>query len=86
MVRQWQTIFYDQRYSFTHLDDINYDSLADAFGVSCVTISTKEEVEDKLKEALAIDGPVIINCLIHKDEMVYPMVAPGAAIDELMTE
>ena len=86
MVRQWQTIFYDQRYSFTHLDDINYDSLADAFGVSCVTIDKKEEVESKLKEALEIEGPVIINCLIHKDEMVYPMVAPGAAIDELMTE
>ncbi len=86
MVRQWQTIFYDQRYSFTHLDDINYDSLAHAFGVASVTIETKDEVEEKLEEALAIDGPVIINCKIHKDEMVYPMVAPGAAIDELMTE
>ncbi len=86
MVRQWQTIFYDQRYSFTHLDDINYNSLADAFGVSCVTIDKKEDVEVKLKEALAIDGPVIINCVIHMDEMVYPMVAPGAAIDELITE
>ena len=86
MVRQWQTIFYDQRYSFTHLDDINYNSLADAFGVSCVTIDKKEDVEMKLKEALAIEGPVIINCVIHMDEMVYPMVAPGAAIDELITE
>jgi acetolactate synthase-1/2/3 large subunit len=86
MVRQWQTIFYDNRYSFTHLDDINYDALAEAFGVSCVQIRTKEEVEEKLRFAVNLEGPVIINVAIDKDEMVYPMVAPGAPIDDLMTE
>lgn len=85
MVRQWQTIFYDHRYSFTHLEDIDYHHLAKAFGVHAITIDKKEDVKDKLKEALSIDGPVIINCLIDQDEMVYPMVAPGAAIDQLMT-
>ncbi len=86
MVRQWQTIFYDNRYSFTHLDDINYESLADAFGVSCVVIDKKEDVESKLKQAIEMEGPVIINCIIDKDEMVFPMVAPGAPIDDLITE
>ena len=85
MVRQWQTIFYDQRYSFTHLEDIDYHHLAKAFGIHAITIDKKEDVKDKLKEALAIDGPVIINCLIDQDEMVYPMVAPGAPIDQLIT-
>jgi len=86
MVRQWQTIFYDNRYSFTHLNDINYHSLADAFGIKAVTIDKKEDVERKLKEAIEMEGPVIINCIIDKDEMVFPMVAPGAPIDDLITE
>lgn len=86
MVRQWQTIFYDKRYSFTHLDQINYDSLADAFGVKAFNIYTEEELEPVLKEALAAEGPVIINCVIHIDEKVLPMVAPGASIDNLMME
>ncbi len=86
MVRQWQTIFYDNRYSFTHLTDINYDSLADAFGCKAVNITTKEDVEPLLKKALEMEGPVIINVVIHMDEMVYPMVAPGAPIDDLITE
>lgn len=86
MVRQWQSIFYDARYSFTNLTDINYDYLAQAFGVSSITIDKKEEVEAKLKQAIETKGPVIINCMIDKDEKVYPMVAPGAAIDDLITE
>ncbi|MDF1617825.1 biosynthetic-type acetolactate synthase large subunit [Petrocella sp. FN5] len=86
MVRQWQTIFYDNRYSFTHLTDINYDSLADAFGCKAINITTKEDVEPLLKKALEMEGPVIINVVIHMDEMVYPMVAPGAPIDDLITE
>jgi len=86
MVRQWQTIFYDNRYSFTTLSDINYNALAEAFGATCITIDKKEEVEAKLRLAIATKGPVIINCIIDKDEMVYPMVAPGAPIDDLITE
>jgi len=86
MVRQWQTIFYDNRYSFTHLTDINYDSLAHAFGCKAVNITTKEDVEPMLRKALEMEGPVIINVVIHMDEMVYPMVAPGAPIDDLITE
>lgn len=86
MVRQWQTIFYENRYSFTHLTDINYHSLADAFGITAITIDKKEDVEAKLKQAMDTKGPVIINCIIDKDEMVFPMVAPGAPIDELITE
>ncbi|MBN2221144.1 MAG: biosynthetic-type acetolactate synthase large subunit [Vallitaleaceae bacterium] len=86
MVRQWQTIFYENRYSFTHLTDINYHSLADAFGITAITIDKKDDVEAKLIEAIQTKGPVMINCIIDKDEMVFPMVAPGAPIDELITE
>jgi len=84
MVRQWQTIFYDERYSFTNLRDIDYEHLAKAFGCSCVTITTKEEVEPLLRKAIETDGPVIINVRIDEDEKVLPMVAPGAPIDDLI--
>lgn len=86
MVRQWQTIFYDNRYSFTHLSDINYDSLADAFGITNINITKKEDVVPLLKKAMETEGPVIINVVIDKDEMVFPMVAPGQPIDDLITE
>ena len=86
MVRQWQTIFYDERYSFTHLGQIDYDHLAAAFGCSAVNITSKDELEDKLKMALELEGPVIINVVIDKDEKVFPMVAPGAPIDDLIME
>lgn len=86
MVRQWQTIFYDERYSFTHLGDINYDSLADAFGVTAINITKKEDVVPLLTKAMNTEGPVIINVVIDKDEKVFPMVAPGAPIDDLILE
>ncbi len=86
MVRQWQTIFYDERHSFTTLTDINYDALAEAFGCTNFNITKEEELEPMMKEALATPGPVIINVVIDKDEMVFPMVAPGAPIDDLITE
>jgi len=86
MVRQWQTIFYDERHSFTTLTDINYDALAEAFGCKNFNITKEEDLEPMMKEALATPGPVIINVVIDKDEMVFPMVAPGAPIDDLITE
>ncbi len=86
MVRQWQTIFYDERYSFTHLTDINYNKLGEAFGFSVVNVTTEEELEEKIRKAIDVKGPVLINVAIDKNEMVYPMVAPGAPIDDLITE
>lgn len=87
MVRQWQTLFYDRRYSETTLDgSLNYMKLADAFGMKGYTIAHKEEVEDILKTALKEEGPVLVNCEIHSDDKVFPMVAPGAPIEEVMLE
>ena len=87
MVRQWQTLFYDQRYSYTTLDpELDYVKLADAFGAKGVNLTQKEDVEKTLKEALDYNGPVLINCVVDKDDMVYPMVAPGAAISDIITE
>ena len=87
MVRQWQTLFYGQRYSHTILNDkVDFVKLAEAMGAKAYRITKKEEVEPVLKEALALKEPVVIECVIDSDDKVWPMVAPGAAIDQIMTE
>ncbi len=83
MVRQWQNLFYGKRYSATVLEDkVDFVKLAEAMGAKAYRITKKEEVEPVLKEAMAAGEPVVIDCQIGKDDMVFPMVAPGAPIDE----
>ena len=83
MVRQWQTLFYGQRYSNTILnDDVNFEKLAEAMGAKGYTVTKKEEFEAVLKEAIALGRPAVIDCQIARDEKVFPMVAPGAPISE----
>jgi len=87
MVRQWQTLFYGKRYSYTNLSDkVDFVKLAEAMGAKAYRISRIEEVEPVLKEAIALNAPVLIDCLIDCDDKVWPMVAPGAPIQEVFTE
>lgn len=87
MVRQWQNLFYGQRYSHTTLNDgVDFVKLAEAMGATAIRISKIEEVEPAIKEAIALNKPVVIDCLIGSDDKVWPMVAPGAAIEEVFTE
>jgi len=87
MVRQWQTLFYDQRYSNTNLrDKVDFVKVAEAMGAKAYRITKKEEVESVLKEAIALKQPVLIECIIDSDDKVWPMVAPGAAIEDVFSE
>ncbi len=87
MVRQWQTLFYGKRYSHTLLNDnIDYIKLSEAMGAKTYKISSKEEAEPVLREALESDVPVVIECIIQSDDKVFPMVAPGKNIDEAFDE
>ena len=87
MVRQWQTLFYGQRYSYTTLNDcVDFVKLAEAMGAKAYRVTTKEEVEPVLKEAIALNIPVVIEFQIESDDKVWPMVAPGAPIEEAFTE
>lgn len=87
MVRQWQSLFYEERYSYTVLNDaVDFVKLAEAMGAKAYRITKKEEVEGVLKEAIELNIPVVIDCQILSDDKVWPMVAPGAAIDEVFTE
>lgn len=87
MVRQWQTLFYDERYSQTTLNrSTDFVKLAEAFGAKGIRVSMKENLEEVLKEALNTKGPVVIDYIIDTDKKVYPMVAPGAPINQIISE
>ena len=83
MVRQWQTLFYGQRYSNTILEDkVYFCKVAEGLGCKAIKVTTKEEIASAIKIAMEHDGPVVIECMIGKDDKVFPMVAPGGAIAE----
>ena len=83
MVRQWQTLFYGQRYSHTILNDaVDFVKLAEAMGAAAYRVDKKEDLRPVLEEAMKLGKPVVIDCQINCDDKVYPMVSPGAAIHE----
>lgn len=87
MVRQWQTLFYGKRYSNTVLNDsVDFVKLAQAMGAEAFRITKCEEVEEVLKKAIALNKPVVIDCIIDSDDKVFPMVPPGAAIEDAFSE
>ena len=87
MVRQWQSLFYDKRYSSTTLEKVtNIVKLAEAFGAAGFNVTKNEEVEDTLRKAMDVKGPVVIDCRIDRDEMVLPIVPPGKNIEDLVME
>ena len=83
MVRQWQDLFYGQRYSATVLNDaVDFVKLAEAMGAEGIRAATKEEFADAFARALTLGKPVVIDCQIDSDDKVWPMVAPGEAIEK----
>lgn len=87
MVRQWQRLFYDKRFSQTTLDrGTDYVALANAYHVKGLRITKKSEVEQVLCEALAAKEPVLIECIIDRDLNVLPMIPPGGALNKPVTE
>lgn len=87
MVRQWQDFFYEGRYSETTLDrPTDYVKLAEAFGAKAFRITQVDEIDDILRKALDSEGPVLIDYLINSDKKVFPMVAPGAPINQIISE
>ena len=87
MVRQWQDLFYDERYSATVLRDaVDFVKLAEAMGAEGIRAETQEEFREAFAKALTLNKPVVIDCQIDSDDKVWPMVAPGAAISDAFDE
>lgn len=85
MVRQWQTMFYNEHYSFTTLDrKTDFVKLAEAFGAKGLRADNEVQFEKCVKEAFNTNGTVVIDCQINCDERVLPMIPPGGAVDDLI--
>ncbi len=86
MVRQWQQLFFDRRYSSVELQNPNFVKIAEGFGMAGKTISKPEELKGAVAEMLAYDGPYLLHVMVEKEENVFPMVPSGASVSEIRLE
>ncbi|MCO6480699.1 MAG: biosynthetic-type acetolactate synthase large subunit [Phaeodactylibacter sp.] len=86
MVRQWQQLFFDRRYSSVELQNPDFVKIAEGFGVPGKTIEKPEELKGAIAEMLAHDGPYLLHIRVEKEENIFPMVPSGAAVDEIVLE
>ena len=86
MVRQWQELFYEKRYVATPLNCPDFVKIAEAYGIRGLRVKHKEEVTSAIKQAMEHQGSFLIDFMIEPEENVYPMVAPGASLSELIEE
>ena len=84
MVRQWQEIFYDRRYSFTELPPVDFVKIAGAYGIDGIRIESCDEVVPALKAAIETTGPFLMDFRIEREDNVLPMVPAGAVINEMI--
>ena len=85
MVRQWQELFNQHRYSFVDLSiNPDFETLAKAYGVQGVTLSTIEELRSQLRDLILSDEPVVINCVVEREENVFPMIPAGCTAKDMM--
>ena len=85
MVRQWQELFWDRRYSQVDMGQYpDFVKLADAYGATGVRLTDKHTLVEDMKQALATDGPVVVDVRVAAEENVYPMIAPGQAARDMV--
>ncbi|MDH4138710.1 MAG: thiamine pyrophosphate-dependent enzyme, partial [Anaerolineae bacterium] len=84
MVRQWQQLFFEGRYSGTPLLGPDFARVAEAYGIPGMTVREKSAVAPAIAQAAASDGPMLIDFCVEQEENVYPMVAPGAPVSDML--
>ncbi|MCA9885921.1 MAG: acetolactate synthase large subunit, partial [Anaerolineae bacterium] len=83
MVRQWQELFYDRRYQSTPMLGPDFCKLADAYGIANRRVTSRDEVQSAVEFARSVNGPVLIEFQVEKEDMVYPMVPAGADLHDM---
>lgn len=85
MVRQWQELFKDRRYSFVDLEcNPDFVKIGDAYGIKAERLQTKEDLENKLKDLILSDEGVILDCIVEKEENVFPMIPAGKTVSQMI--
>ena len=86
MVRQWQELFYDKRYSFTHLENPDFQKIAQAYDIPSVRVSSVEELDGAIERMLETKGPCLLEACVEGDENIFPMIPAGATIDKIFMD
>jgi acetolactate synthase-1/2/3 large subunit len=84
MVRQWQEFFYDERYQSTPMFNPDFCKLAEAYDIPSMRVTRRDQIAESVEFARRHDGPVLIEYVIEKEEIVYPMVPAGADLDKMI--
>ena len=86
MVRQWQQLFFDKRYSFVELKNPDFVTISEGFGIKASRVSERENLNDSLKEMFAHKGPYLLEVVCEQEENVFPMIPSGCAVHEIRLE
>ena len=86
MVRQWQELFYDRRYSFTRLHNPDFQMVAGAYGIPSARVTSVEDLDQAIEKMLATDGPFLLEACVEGSENVFPMIPAGASIDKIFMD
>ena len=86
MVRQWQELFYDERYSFTRLNNPDFQLVAKAYGIPSVRVTSIEELDQAIEKMLSTDGPFFLEACVEGSENIFPMIPAGATIDKIFID
>jgi acetolactate synthase-1/2/3 large subunit len=85
-VRQWQEMFFSHRYSFTPMNNPDYELIAQGYGIPTKTVVEREGLDAAIQEMLSTPGPYLLQCAIKEEDNVLPMTPPGANVDEMLLE
>ncbi|WP_268035705.1 biosynthetic-type acetolactate synthase large subunit [Algoriphagus sp. PAP.12] len=83
MVRQWQQLFFDKRYSFTELDNPDFVKIADAYGIAAQKVTERGDLNEAIEDMLIHDGPYFLEVVVEKEDNVFPMIATGCSVEEV---
>jgi acetolactate synthase-1/2/3 large subunit len=86
MVRQWQELFYDRRYSFTHLDNPDFQTIAKAYGIESVRIDSVDHLDEAIMQMMDTEGSFILEACTVSEENIFPMIPAGASIDKIFID
>lgn len=86
MVRQWQELFFDNRYSFTEMKNPNFNKITDGYRIKNKKLEKREDLDKVIKEFIEFDGPYLLNVIVEKEENVFPMVPSGESVSNIRLE
>jgi acetolactate synthase-1/2/3 large subunit len=86
MVRQWQQLFFDKRYSFTKLQNPDFVKLADAYSIPARKVTRREDLTAAISEMIDHKGPYLLEVVVEKEDNVFPMVPAGASVAKIILE